>query len=155
MVGKIVWVIGISILSGACYRAGGSAKKGNWLDFMRNSKVRDIGCSLLSLGLFIGQKGANWGYFWLYVIAFGLSWGFLTTYWDFITGKDNFYLHGLFCGLAFIPLHWIGLSWGVIGIRAIVCAILMGLWSAWQGNDIKEEFGRGFILTVTLPILLL
>jgi hypothetical protein len=153
--GKIIWVIGLSILSGICYRLGGSAKKGNWLDFARNSKTRDVGCSLLSLGLFIGQKGVNLSFWWLYAIAFGASWGFLTTYWDFITGEDNFYLHGLFCGLAFIPLHWVGLSWWVIGIRAIACAVLMGIWSALIGWDIAEEFGRGFILTISIPLLLI
>ena len=142
----------LSIISGTCYRMGGSAKF--------NTKYRDLGCPLIALILLwllggLGLQSPILPKIALILTSYGLMFGSLTTYWDFITGKDNFYLHGLFCGLAFIPLHWTGLSWWVIGIRAIVCAIGMGLWSAWQGNDIKEEFGRGFILTVTIPLLLI
>ena len=149
-----IW-IGMSILSGILYRLGGSAKKENWLDFARNSKTRDIGCSLLSLGLVGSYLGLKTGFLWLYAIVFGLSWGFLSTYWDFITSNDNFYLHGLGCGLAFIPLYWAGLSWWLIGIRAIILAVSMGLWSKAIGWDVAEEMGRGGILVLTLPILLL
>jgi len=152
---KILLWFGLSILSAICYRFGGSAKKGNWLDFARNSKTRDIGCSLLSLGLFIGQKGANLGFWWLYVIAFGLSWGFLSTYWDKLFGYDNYWFSGFMIGLVFIPLFWIGIPWWSIGIRAIVLAITMGLWSKWIDWDIAEESGRGFLITATIPLLLI
>ncbi len=145
---KILLWLGLSILSGILYRLGGSAKRGNWLDFARNSKTRDVGCPLVLLGLVWVLFGLKWHFWWAYLATFGLSWGGLTTYWDWLFGYDNFYAHGFFCGLAGIPLLWAGVAWPVILARLTLCTVGMGLWSKFVGNDVQEELGRGlfFIL---------
>jgi len=79
----LLWLI-FSILSGFAYRFGGSAKKGDWLDFARNTKTRDIGCSLLFLCLFWALQGFKMGFWKAYLITFGLTFGALTTYWDWL-----------------------------------------------------------------------
>lgn len=62
-------------------------------------------------------------------------------------GQDNYWMHGFFCGLAgfcliaFVP-------WWILTLRLIICTVGMGLWSAKEDVDWKEEMGRGvfFIL---------
>jgi FtsH-binding integral membrane protein len=125
-----------SILSGILYRLGGW-EKGNKL-------FRRLGCplvALLTLWLLVGVSFRLW---WVYLLFVGLSYGALTTYWDF-TGSDNFYLHGLGVGLAGIPLIWCGVPLHYILIRIVICSVGMGLWSKWIGNDIAEESGRGVL----------
>ncbi len=141
-------VIGI-VISGILYRAGGMSKnittKPIWMPiFMRRSIVRDIGCSvtlLITLWLIIGFNINNW---WIYLSTFILSWGALSIYWDNIFGYDNFYVHGLGCGLAALPLIFI-IPWWMVIIRLIVCTLGMGMWSRYQKNDVKEEMGRGML----------
>lgn len=88
-------------------------------------------------------------YWYLYIIFYALSGGALSTYWDWLFGgKDNFYLHGLGCGLAAIPLFWAGIPWEAILIRTIICAVGMGLWSMWVDIDYKEEMGRGALFVL-------
>lgn len=143
----VIWLIA-SCLSALLYRLGGIGKP--W-----NTRFRDAGCPLVALGLWWYIDGFSLSQWWAYLLVFGLSWGALSTYWDWITGKDNFYLHGFFCGLATFPLFWCGVHWWAILARAIVCAVGIGLWSKWIGNDTTEESGRGFIFTGTIPLLLI
>jgi hypothetical protein len=93
-----------------------------------------------------------------HLIAFGLMFGALTTYWDSFPpnkGKDNFWMHGFFIGLAYVPYAIsTGDFWGWV-IRACVLAILMGGWCAYFGNVDVEEYGRGAFIGLTLPLLLL
>jgi len=88
-------------------------------------------------------------------LSLGLSIGAISTYWDFLfNDNDNFYMHGLMLGLASLPLlvtiHW----WGILA-RCLVMTVGMGLWSKKIDNDIMEEFGRGFLITATIPLLLI
>lgn len=137
-------VILAAAISGTFYRLGGAGKKGTCLDFARQSKVRDVGCSLVLLCL----VGLLTSFKWPMLLTFGLSWAALSTYWDSVFGYDNFYMHGLGCGLAAIPLYWCGLAWWIIAIRIVICTIGMGVWSKHVDNDVLEEVGRGvfFIL---------
>lgn len=147
-----------SVVSGILYRLGGAGedvwKKHQYLPkWFFNSKWRDAGCPLVSLAVLWYLKGfilANW---WAYLVMFGLGWAACSTYWDFIFGYDNFWIHGLFCGLAVLPLAWCGMPWWAIAARSLICAVLMGAWSlAWKW-DVAEEWGRGFIFTASLLIL--
>jgi hypothetical protein len=70
-------------------------------------------------------------------------------------GKDNFYMHGFFVGLSTIPCMVLGISLYAILIYSLVLAITMGLWSKWWKNDVVEETGRGSLIILTLPLLLL
>ena len=132
----LIKILVACVLSGILYRLGGW-KKGN-------TKFRDMGCPTVLLILAGLLFGFNW---WSFLLSFGLSFGALTTYWDFIFKKDNFFAHGLACGLAGIPLIAI-VPWWIILTRIIVCTLGMGLWSKFIGNDVIEETGRGvfFIL---------
>jgi len=84
----------------------------------------------------------------------------LTTYWDFITGDDILALHGLFCGLAALPLLLTGIAWWLILVRALALAISIGglnlvvnkiSWLPFK--DFVEELFRGYILIFSLLIL--
>ena len=125
------------ILSAILYRMGGSNK---W-----DTKWRDIGCSLVLLALVGALFGFRLAFWWAYLITFGLSWGFLSTYWDSVFGYDNFWFHGLGCGLAGIPLIWAGVHFSILAIRLIICTVGMGLWSKFIKRDIPQELGRGVL----------
>ncbi len=151
MVQEIIVISGI--ISGICYRFGGSAKRGNWLDIARHRWVRGAICPLLALLLYIYLKGFHLSFWWAYLAFYGLSYAAISTYWDFLCGFDNHWLHGFFLGLASIPLYWVGVHWWAILIRTIACAVLIGAWSAIWKWDIAEEWGRGFIFTVSVWLL--
>lgn len=131
----ILIVLVACILSAILYRMGGSD--------IYDTKWRDIGCSLVFLTMISLIYGVNITMWYLYFIAFGLSWGALSTYWDWLFGYDNFYMHGLGCGLAMLPLIWCGIPWWVIVARIVICTLGMGWWSAKEDNAVKEELGRG------------
>ena len=138
---KILYILIACLFSGIAYRLGGTSKGTKW---------RDLGCPLVLIGLLLLN-----GYIKLTVVnlialflTFGLSFGALTTYYDWLFGYDNYYAHGLGCGLAGIPLIWAGVPLWLILTRTMVCTVGMGLWSKYTKNDVVEEIGRGvfFIL---------
>ena len=137
MILKIILTLIACCASAWLYRAGGQGKP-------YNTKFRDMGCPLVFLCLFWACFGFKIGFWWAYLLTFGLSFGFMTTYWDFLFGYDNFWAHGFMLGLAALPLM-IGIAWWLILIRAVFLALGMGLWSKWIGSDVWEERGRGFI----------
>jgi len=95
-----------------------------------------------------------------YAISFVLHWGAISTYHKWLNrffGKprcDSFWFnwlaHGLFIGLAAIPLAWTGISWWLILIRAIVLGVTTMIWSEIISSDVWEEMGRGFLIAATL-----
>lgn len=148
----ILWILLACVLSAILYRCGGMSKDPSanpkWIPvWMRHGKARDVGCSLVFIGLSMLLFGVNSSW-WGYLLAFGASWGALTTYWDWITGKDNFYLHGLGCGLAGLFLLMCGIPWYILVGRLIICSLGMGIWSASTGNDVKEEMRRGVFFII-------
>jgi hypothetical protein len=115
--------------------------------WLRHPKTRDWGCPLCLLGyqwLTNDVSFNNTGWVIPYFLTFLLSWAALSTYWDF-TGKDSFFLHGLGCGLAGIPLIWAGVPIELIVLRILICSLGMGLWSKYVTVDAPQEMGRGAI----------
>ena len=149
---KILIIIIGAIISGILYRLGGAAKKDNWLDILRNTKTRDIGCPLIALILMlIYYPQVAW---WVYSIAFVAMFGAMTTYWDKVFKEDNFYMHGFMIGLAYLP-YLLVVPWYLIVFRAIVLGLFMGIWCKIFSNAVTEEVGRGAAITATLILLLL
>lgn len=148
----ILSVVIACIVSAIFYRAGGQgsdpASKPTWMPmWLRDGKTRDAGCPLVLIGLsmLIWGISENW---WAYLLCFGMSWGMLTTYWDWLFGYDNFYMHGFGCGVAAFWLAFCGIPLSVLFAHLIICTLGMGLWSQFIGTDYIEEYGRGvfFIL---------
>ena len=76
-------------------------------------------------------------------------------------GKDNFFMHGFFIGLGAFPLIWAGIPWWLILLRSIILAVFMGGLNWWvhkykiPKSDWIEELGRGFAITITVPLLII
>ena len=140
----------LTICSAYLYRKGGTSA---------GTLYRDIGvsaclCAALSL---VAQIWGIAGVLAI-VISFGLQWAALSTYRYFLPKpKDylwyHYALHGFMVALAAIPFallthHWLG-----FGLRIVVCAAGVGLWSHLIKKDWLEEGGRGAILCGTTPLL--
>lgn len=143
----MMWMIIGAVACGVLGRMGGSA---TW-----DTKWRDIGVPLVTLTClwFLGVSLS-----WAYVISFGLLFGALTTYWDWLFGgEDNLFFSGFMAGLSFLPFAWFGIAWWLILIRACVLAIVWGCLNRFlpqfKGRDIVEENLRYACLVITLPIL--
>jgi hypothetical protein len=145
-----------SIASGILYRCGGAGKP-------YNTKYRDLGVPtvatlyLLTLGLKSSLWGV-WGLLGAYLVAFGLLFGALTTYWKKKGAPAlwwNWLLTGLGYSLAALPIAFVTGHWVGFGIRCFVLTGLTVLWSEIIDNVVVEEFGRGFLIVSTLPLLLI
>jgi hypothetical protein len=145
---KIIILLILSIISGVLYRMGGKGKP-------FNTKYRDLGCPLIALIALWLLVGFQLSYWWVYFLMFGLMFGALTTYWDFLFGFDNYWFHGFMVGLSTFPLFWLGIYWWAILIYSISLAVSMGIWSKLINWDVAEEFGRGFFITSLLSTLFL
>ena len=157
----LIW-LAVSGISATLYRVGGMSKddeaRPKWVPkWLRRSWVRDWLIPLVSLGYLLTLWGLQNSTGWLLLLpCILLNSGALSTYWDWLfKEKDNFYMHGFMCSLALFPLYWAGIHWYAILIRAVVCALGMGVWSNIMDKDIIEEGGRGFIHTATIPLLLI
>jgi hypothetical protein len=145
-------VLPFAVLSGILGRMGGSQ--------YYNTKWRDAGIPVIqTVYLLIVGIHSPW-----LVGNFAALWGSLTTYWDevpFNKGEDNFFMHGFFCGLAALFICFVTGHWWLMAIRSIGLALFMGIWhlkhpkkiNGWDGAQV-EEFGRYFVLTMSLPIIL-
>lgn len=155
-----VWLtIVFTILSAFFYRCGGISKaegaiKYPWCPiWLFNGKTRDVGCSLLAIAwMLVCYEMSVW---WAYVISFGVCWGALTTYWDWLFGEDNFFAHGFGIALAFLPFAIVSGLWVGFVIRLVVLPLAMGFWCLLFGNDDVEEYGRGALIISTLPLMLI
>lgn len=145
MILKILAVVLASIISAILYRMGGSA--------YYNTKYRDIGCSLLSC-LLVGYL-VSWH--WTLILVFGLTWASLTTYWK--VGPKAYWFNWLITGtmysVATLPFiiaegHWLGFA-----SRTIILGGATMIWSELNGNAVVEECGRGALITLTIPLILI
>ena len=103
--------------------------------------------------------------FYCYLISFILSWGALSTYHKWLNPifhkpkTDaywfNWLAHGFFIGFAFSPFIWAGIHWYSILIRSIVLGLTMMWWSENNDDVLWEAGGRGALIILTLPILLI
>jgi hypothetical protein len=140
-----LWIstIALSVASGIIYRMGGSKEY--------NKLYRRIGCTLcVTLWTFLFVTENPWALVGQAICVYGA----LTTYWDGVFIEDNFWMHGFALGMAAFPLFFVGVSPLIIMVRAVFLAILMGIWSEHFDKDVVEEYGRGFVFIITLPILL-
>lgn len=146
---NITLIVILSVVAGILYRMGGSSKF--------NTLYRDIGCSLVSLALclVLGLKAGLWATLGAYFLTFGLTWGALSAYWGQDEKKFGYWAHGLGLALAILPIAFITGHWIGFGIRVVGLTFLTALWSEIIGWDIAEEFGRGFLLTATIPLLMI
>lgn len=150
----MVIFIGLAIGAGTLYRMGGAEGY--------NTKFRDLGVpAILSLALLVlgGFPCHLWAIL-AFIAAFGLLFAALTTYWDFLFKKDTFWFSGLVVGLAGLPLS---LACNKFIGAIIRMLIIGGVWEClnrflpekilcWR-RDVAEEFGRGFITVITVPLL--
>jgi len=141
---EILYQIGLIILCGVLGRMGGSGNYPRW--------TRIWLCPLtviLSLWLLAG-------FHYIYIPIYLLTALSLSTYWDWLFGFDNLWFSGFMCGLAFLPLMFMGVPLWIVLSRSIILALLWGslnkyLPSAgidgkkriiiWR-RDIVEEFLR-------------
>jgi hypothetical protein len=150
----MIWILfGIlCVACGICYRKGGTNAGTLW---------RDIGasiCLILVLPL-VGMIHTLWQGLSL-IAVFGLLWASLSTYRYFLPKPESYtcwyyMIHGSMVSLADLPLIFFTGKWISFGIRCIVNAGLVGLWSGLMKWDVGEEFGRGFILCSTRLFYLL
>lgn len=145
---NIYALLGLSILAGGLYHLGGQ-----WQKMFRRAGL-PILCYIPALLILFGLSG------WiLYILSAGLLSLALTTYHDYLSpdGKRETWLcwlvTGLCYGLASLPLIWAGINWYAIIGRAIVLAGLTTWISERSGKVLTEEFWRGAIILLTIPIL--
>lgn len=157
-------ILGLSIISGIFYRLGGMGNDGYlrlkdrfpWIKpWMFNTKVRDFGVPTVCLGWLYFALGCPW---WAYFLSFGIMFGSMTTYWEFWGDEGvewyEWLLTGFGYGFSLILLaatsgHWAGFIYRCVILAASTC-----IWSESIGNDNLEEFGRGFLIAITLPLLI-
>ena len=152
-----LYLILASLVSALLYRLGGWGGEGR-RDFpslpgwLFDTKARDIGCAAVTFGAtFIVGLSAPW---WIHLICFLLLFGALTTYWDELFGYDNHYFHGLMCACAYLPYVFFGDPLAIM-LRVFAVGLLMGLWSKLITHHVWEECGRGFVLPMTLGLVIL
>lgn len=162
---KIVGVIVLSLIAALLYRLGGSAKMGHWFDIFLNTKTRDLGvpiCSTLALILMCHDTPAVVERPFKFALAlffsFGLLFGSLTTYWT-EDGHDvkwyNWLITGVGYGLSFLPIALFFSNWLWFGYQLIILATTITLWSTVIGKAWLEESGRGLLIILTLPLILI
>lgn len=143
-----------AIISAALYRIGGAGREE--IPFA-NSQYRDTGIPILLFLYLTFIVGATW---YLALIVGLAVCGLIRTYWDFIDGNDNMYLHGGGIGVSFIPLAWHGVGLHQIVLYTLILAVSMGALNTFC-NRVRvpysvwvEELFRGFIIFVALGVML-
>lgn len=147
-----LYILPFAVLSGIFGRMGGSSNyNANW---------RDFGINILHIFFFLLTCG--WSP-WL-IVYVGLFKASISTYWDFLFGYDNFWMHGFMLGMAGIPIAIVTGHWWMMLIRSLLLSLWMEGWHLhhpkkvrlfnveWNGAQV-EEFGRYAMLTLTLPML--
>ena len=158
----ILWILGLSIISGITGRMGGAGKP-------FKSWIRDWICpliALIALWLLVDFKSSYW---WIYLITYILMGFSLTTYWDWLLKEDNLFFSGFVSGLALFPIIFTGISLWSILLRAFMLALIWGCLNKYLPSagisgdkrillwrrDIFEEFLRYASVVLTLFILLM
>lgn len=159
MTSKFLVVIVASCISSILYRAGGMSKelstKPKWIpEWMRNTRVRDIGCSAVTCLL----AGYLLSWHWTLILCFGLMWGAISMYWKFGHRNSkwfNWLAVGIGYSVAMLPYVIAeGLWFGFIS-RTIVLGATTMIWSELIDNDVKEELGRGALITLTMILFII
>lgn len=142
---KILLVIVLSCVSALLYRWGGTQGSYRWW--------RPVGVGFTVMG----TLWLLFGFHWTLLLAGGASAGLSTTY--FKKTEDaiwwNWVLVGFTEGVAILPwclfhAHWFGFFIRLVFLSGAIC-----LWSEFVGKDTWEERGRGFLIIISLLLLLL
>ena len=146
---NILILIGLSLLAGFLYRAGGA----DW----GNTKWRDLGVPIVMIYAMSLLRGWDWS---LIPCAF-LLFGSLTTYnkWASRSKTDvlapSWAVTGAFYGLSMLPYAFFTGHWWMMGARTVILALFVCGWSE-AIDDVKwEDGGRGFSIIATLPLFLI
>jgi hypothetical protein len=147
---NILILLVLSVASAILYRLGGSTYGTKW---------RDYGVpTIVTIWLLLNIRPLNVLNIGMIILCFPLLMGSLTTYFK-KKGTDakwwNWLITGLIYGLAAFPLFWCGVHWYAILLRTIVLGLAVMGWSEKMDNPIWEECGRGALITLTLPLLLI
>ena len=160
----ILITLAIAVLTAICYRMGGSGNFGRWW------RPLGVGLGVLTAGCILFPL-SFWSCVGLIASA-GASAGLSTTYFGFINPlfkldiKDKYWFNWLISGIALsiavIPFIWAIMAQGstiapLIGfcIRLVILSIGITVYSQLEGNAVREELGRGFLIVGTMPLLLL
>jgi len=143
---QILITLALTVLSGICYRFGGS---GNGIRWVR--QVVDGICIILTLTIWFGCN-------WLGLLIMGTIW--ITTTYFKIKGETSLFtwmLVGLSFGLVPLPYMFMGHAhWLGFGIRTFILTITTGIVVQFFGGNVNFSEGfRGGIQIITLPLLLL
>ena len=144
-------VLILSIISAILYRMGGSDTY--------NTKWRDLGCSLCATLCCLAtlELVYNVETVLALVAVFALIFASLTTYFK-EKGKDthwwNWLIVGLMFGIAALPLPLVTHHWGGFLLRTAFLGASVCVWSQTVDNVVWEECGRGFLLTVSILLLM-
>lgn len=155
---KILSVILLSIITGVFYRMGGS---GNYPRYFRELSA----CVTMILAMVILGH-----IHWTLIPCAGLLYGLETTYFKSKNSDAkwwNWLLVGIAFSIAMLPLVIAQHLWIGFGIRTVFCTGMVVLWQEFLSQqvvnichktlnkDITDEFGRGFLVIITLPFLLI
>jgi hypothetical protein len=130
------------------YRCGGSGS------YPRFYRPLGVGFGVLLSGLILFPM--NWITFVLLLVSSGASAGLSTTYFK---KKDtdamwfNWLFVGLALSLALLPVAFATQNWLGFVLRSMALTSGITLWSQFQGNAVKEELGRGFLIVATLLLM--
>jgi hypothetical protein len=144
-------IAALSIIGSLFYRLGGIGKPFSTL-------WRDLGVSAIIVALMCLKTQISPIVALVLLFFWGLTYASLTSYRYFLPKpKDylwyHYALHGFMVALAAIPFAFLTHHWLGFGIRCIVCAAGVGLWSHFIKKDWLEEGGRGAILCGTTPLI--
>ena len=141
----------IAVVSGILYRLGGVGKP--W-----NTKVRDFGVPVVAIAL-LYWLGMNlvW-YHWVNWLSFGVMFAAMTTYCEYWGDRNyvawyEWMLTGCMYGCTGLFYAWKMGTWSGFGWRVLALTILIPAWSVLVRKDTWNEFGRGFLFTATLPLI--
>ena len=152
---KILYWLGLSILSGLSYRAGGIG------GYPMAKLWRRLGCPACFLGLFWALNGLKWGFWWVYLLTFILNYAALSTYCSTIIAPEDdvcgieWFMVGWLYGFCSLPMIIIGIHWYMILARALFLAITICWLRVRSGNVWKEELGSGILYVLSTPLLLI
>lgn len=169
---KIILVLILAIAGGIAYRMGGSGR------YPRYFRELGQGLSFCAAMLVLGLVSWAWRPILGVILGFGVCWA-ESTYFKIKINENiddllDWICVGYVFGLVALPYcfltnsHWLGFL-----IRLFICSGLTPLWQKQvsqffssrisivlillnkpaMGKDITDEFGRGFINIITLPIL--
>lgn len=163
----MIWIFAIA--SAYCFWVAGRGKNDIVLfpapRALRKKLYRRLGCTVTAGAYLILFSPISFN-LWAFLAFLGLSYGVLSSYFDFwgvkgtLPSGEKFQdettltwaICGLFYGISAIPLYWLGVSWQMIALRTLALMILIPLVRKIPSVHIQEA-GSGFFYLITMGIL--